>query len=110
MKPNPTLGPAADPVLLLIAAGWLAAEALAVLLIAAFALVLTLARWQPPAASAAAVPSPPVPAPHRPLRPVLTDLADALMELPAAELRRLAGTRRRLPRRELAAMVCAMPI
>jgi len=40
MKPNPPAAPA-DPVLLFVAAAWLAAEALAVLLLAALALVLT---------------------------------------------------------------------
>ena len=69
MKP-PTPAAPADPVLLFIAAGWLAAEALAVLLIAALALLLTLAGWRPagPAPTLAPSPSPaPAPAPVAPL-------------------------------------------
>jgi hypothetical protein len=47
---NPTPAAPADPVLLFIAAGWLAAEALAALLIALAALVLTIAGWRPASA------------------------------------------------------------
>jgi len=47
MKPNPPAAPA-EPVLLFIAAAWrLVAEALAALLLAALALVLTIAGWRP---------------------------------------------------------------
>jgi hypothetical protein len=52
MKPNPTAAPA-DPVLLALVGGWLAAEALAALLIAAAALLLTLAGWRPASRSKA---------------------------------------------------------
>lgn len=52
------------------------------------------------------------PAPARPVTPApcLADLAADLLALPAAQLRELAGTRRRLPKRELAALICAMPL
>ena len=46
MKPNTSAAPA-DPVLLALLGGWLAAEALAALLIAAAALLLTLCGWRP---------------------------------------------------------------
>lgn len=46
MKPNHTAAPA-DPVLLALLGGWLAAEALGALLIAAAALLLTLGGWRP---------------------------------------------------------------
>jgi|GEM_PF-3239196 hypothetical protein len=80
MKPTPTAAPA-DPVLLILLALWLAAEALAVLLIAAAALLLTLAGWRPtppPARPVAApqpallppAPVPPSPAPLEGLRVV----------------------------------------
>jgi hypothetical protein len=45
MNPNPPAAPA-DPVLLFIAAAWLVAEALAVLLIVLAALALTLVGWR----------------------------------------------------------------
>jgi len=55
---------------------------------------------------------------HRSLQPSaapptitpLAALAADLMALPAAELRRLAGTRSKLPKTELTARICAMPI
>lgn len=40
----------------------------------------------------------------------LSDLAADLMALPAKRLMELAGTRRRLPKAQLVAMICAMPI
>jgi hypothetical protein len=79
---NPTLAAPSDPVLLFIAAGWLAAEALAVLLIAALALLLTLAGWRPAGPAPALAPSPsPAPSPA----PVA-----ALERLRVVELRVLA--------------------
>ena len=42
--------------------------------------------------------------------PTLTALAEELLALPAAELRNLAGTRRRCSKRETVAMLLAMPI
>jgi hypothetical protein len=82
MKPNPPAAPA-DPVLLFIAVAWLAAEALAALLLAALAVVLTLAGWRPaPAPVLARVPAPPPPALLPPVPP--------LERLRVVELRRLA--------------------
>ena len=52
MNPTPTAAPA-DPVLLLLALGWLTIEAAAVLIAFAVALLLTLAGWRPAAAPAA---------------------------------------------------------
>ena len=46
MKPNPPAAPV-EPVLLFIAVAWLAAKALAALLIVALAVALTLAGWRP---------------------------------------------------------------
>jgi len=66
---TPTPAVPADPVLLFIAAGWLAAEGLAVLLIAALALLLTLAGWRLAGPTPALAPSPspaPAPAPMAP--------------------------------------------
>lgn len=40
----------------------------------------------------------------------LADLAEELLALPAAELRKLAGIRRRCSKRETVAMLLAMPI
>jgi hypothetical protein len=80
---NPTPAAPADPVLLFIAAGWLAAEALAVLLIATLALLLTLAGWRPapaPVLARAPAPSPPALPPPVP----------RLERLRVVELRRLA--------------------
>jgi hypothetical protein len=59
MKPTPPATPA-DPVLLFVAVAWLAAEALAALLIAALALVLTPAGWRAsPAPLLTPAPDPP---------------------------------------------------
>lgn len=92
MKPTPTAAPA-DPVLLLIALCWLAAEALGALLIAAAALLLTLAGWRPtpPPALPAAAPSPAL-LPPAPLAPSPAPLEG----LRVVELRSLAR-RRGLP-------------
>lgn len=75
--------PAAEPVDLLLVLGLAVAEALATLLVAALALLLTLAGWCPPAPPAA------------PLRPVLLPEAEAPAAPPleaatVADLRRLA--------------------
>lgn len=40
----------------------------------------------------------------------LATIAAGLMELPAAQLRALAGTRRRCSKAELTALICAMPV
>jgi hypothetical protein len=87
MNPTPSAPPAADPVALLLLAGWVTAEALAVLLVAAVALLLTLAGWRPAAA--------PLTPPPRPLPVVLTPVAPApaaqpLAALKVADLRALA--------------------
>jgi hypothetical protein len=59
MKSNPPAAPA-NPVFLFIAAGWLAAEALAALLIALAALVLSLSGGRPaPPPVIAPAPAPP---------------------------------------------------
>ena len=42
--------------------------------------------------------------------PTLSSLAADLMALPAKRLMELAGTRRRLPKAQLVALICAMPI
>jgi len=84
---HPTPAAPADPVLLLIAAGWLAAEALAVLLIAAAALALTLAGWRPdPAPVSAPAPA----APPSPRRALLPPAPAPLERLRVVELRALA--------------------
>lgn len=89
------------PVELLLLAGLVALEAVAVLLVALVALALTVARWRPAAAPARTVPPPPA------LHP-LALVAEELLELPAAALRPMAGTRsKRLPKRELVALVAA---
>lgn len=51
----------------------------------------------------------PQPAPALP-GVTLATIAAGLEALPAAELRALAGTRRRCSKHELTAMICAMPI
>ncbi|MFN7228568.1 MAG: hypothetical protein ACK5UG_05900 [Synechococcaceae cyanobacterium] len=97
MKPTPTAA-SVDPVLLILLAVWLAAEALGALLIAGVALLLTLAGWRPARRSEAercpvihqAPPHPnltPAPVPSRPA---------SLEMLRVVELRRLAR-RRGLP-------------
>ena len=77
----------------------------------ALAVVLLTPRRRPapqPAPIAPAVPA--VPA-EPVLAPVsLGSLAAELLELPAVELRRLAGTRRRLPKAQLIQQICAMPL
>ena len=73
---KPTTAAPADPVLLLLAAGWLAAGALCALLIAAAALLLTLSGWRPaptrprPAAAPSPAPLLSSPAPLEGLRVV----------------------------------------
>ncbi len=82
MKPNTPAAPA-DPVLLFIAVTWLAAKALAALLIVALAVALTLAGWRPtPAPVLAPAPAPPPPALLPPVPP--------LQLLRVVELRALA--------------------
>ena len=48
--------------------------------------------------------------PHPGPTPTLAALAEELLALPAAELRNLAGTRRRCSKRETVALLLAMPI
>ena len=80
MKPNPPAAPA-DPGLLFVAVAWLVAEALATLLLAALAVVLTLAGWRPtPAPVLARAPAPPPPA--------------LLPPVPSLELLRVVDVRR----------------
>ena len=71
----------ADPVLLCLAGAWLAAEALVILLVAALALLLTIAGWRPSQPPAVASPVAPTP---------VTPQAPALADRPVVELRRMA--------------------
>jgi hypothetical protein len=82
-------------------------------------LIVALTPRRRPAPQPAATPAPaaepaaePVPAPSAapPTITPLAALAADLMAMPAAELRRLAGTRSKLPKTELTARICAMPI
>lgn len=59
----------------------------------------------PCTATVEAAPAEQVPAPLS-----LATIGADLLALPAAELRRLAGTRRRLPKAQLIAAICAMPL
>lgn len=88
------------PVEALLVAAVVTIEALAVLVAAVLALVLTLASWRPSA--------PPRPAPLSPpaVHP-LAVVAETLQALPQRELMALAGTRRRLPKHQLAALLVA---
>lgn len=67
---SPTPTAPVDPVLVSIAAAWLAAEALLALTVAAVALVLTLAGWRPAATPASPAPLLPAPLPPEQLRVV----------------------------------------
>ena len=85
------------------ALAWATVTALRLLLVPMVALLLVLLT--PPRRPA------PEAAPAAPEAAVsLASLAAELQALPAAELRVMAGTRRRLPKRELTALICAMPI
>jgi hypothetical protein len=102
--------------LLLLAAmalGWAVLTVLRAVLVPLIALAVVLLTPRRPAPEPAAPASDEAPAPavatHE-AAPTLADMAADLMELPATELRRLAGTRRRLPKAQLAALICAMPI
>lgn len=87
---------------------------LARFLLIALAVLLTLARHRPiPQAPQPARPAPaaasPAAAPAMPA-PSLSGLAEALLGLPAAELRELAGIRRRCSKAEAVAQLLALPI
>lgn len=75
----------------------------------ALAVVLLTPRRRPASPEA---PAAPIAAPEAPALAVvsLASIGAELQALPAAELRAMAGTRRRCSKRELAAMVLAMPI
>jgi len=88
------------PVELLLVAAVVTLEALALVLTALVALLLTVACWRPAAAAHEAPPAPPLEHP-------LIELADTLQALPQRELMALVGTRRRLPKRQLAALLVA---
>ena len=87
------------PVELLLLAGLVVIEALAVVVAAVVALLLTLARWRPSA--------PPRPAPAPPAVHPLALVADSLQALPRRELMDLANTRRRLTKHQLTALLVA---
>ena len=95
---NPIPAAPADPVLLFIAVAWLATEALAVLLLAALALVLTIAGWRPtPAPVIARAPAPPPPALPSPMpRLELLRVVELRRLARAAGLPRLARSGRRV--------------
>lgn len=87
------------------------ARALLVPLAAALLVLLTPRRRTAPQPAAAASDEAPAPiAATAEAAPTLAGLAESLLELPATQLRDMAGTRRRLPKRELTALICAMPI
>lgn len=94
-----------------LAVAWAAITVVRLLLVPLLALAVVLltprrrsASPEPPAA--------PIAAPEAPALAVvsLATIGAELQALPAAELRAMAGTRRRCSKRELAAMVLAMPI
>ena len=87
-----------DPVLVLIAAAVITLEALLTLVVAAAALLITLAQWRPaaapaPAAAIALAPAPIEPPLARPMPHPIAALADRLAELPVATLREMTNTR-----------------
>jgi hypothetical protein len=88
------------PVELLLLAGLVVIEALAVVVAAVLALVLTLASRRPSA------PPRPAPLPPPAVHP-LAVVAETLQALPQRELMALAGTRRKLPKHQLAALLVA---
>lgn len=93
----------------LLLGAWLALEAAVVLLTALVALLLTVLSMAKKTAGARkpliapATSTPPAPPAQHPL----ALLAEGLQQLPHRELMTLAGTRRRLPKYQLAAMVAA---
>lgn len=105
------------PVEVLLLLGLLTVEALLAVLrtlvVPVLALLLVLRRspeshfWRVAPEPPAAPPTPALPATPA---PCLADVAESLLALPARELMVMAGTRRRLPKRELTALICAMPI
>jgi hypothetical protein len=100
----------ANPVELLLLGAWLAVEAAAVLLTALVALLLTvlsLIKKTPGARKPLLAPGNQHSNPAPPAEHPLALLADALQQLPHRELMSMAGTRRRLPKYQLAAMVAA---
>ena len=75
-------------------------EAAAVLLVALVALVLTVARWKPAVSAPTAPPAPPAVHP-------LALVAESLQALPQRQLMAMAGTRRRMPKAMLTALLVA---
>ena len=104
----------AHPVELLLLAGmallWATITLLRLTLVPLVALVVVVLtpRRRPAPEPAPVAPEPPAPAAVE--VPTLAGLAADLMALPATQLQAMAGTRRRLAKRELTAMICAMPI
>ena len=104
----------AHPVELLLLAGlallWAITTVARLLLVPMVALVLVLLtpRCSCPPGTLQEEPSRELPGGEQP--PTLADVAADLMALPATQLQAMAGTRRRLAKRELTAMICAMPI
>ncbi len=96
---------------------WAIATVVRLLLVPVAALLVVLLTPQrrpapQPAPASPEAPEAPISAPEAPALPAvsLASVAADLLVLPAAELRRLAGTRRRCSKHELTAMICAMPI
>lgn len=83
------------------ALAWAAITVVRILVVPAVALLLVLLT---PRRRPAPRPAPALPA------VTLATIAAGLEALPAAELRSLAGTRRRCSKRELTGLICAMPI
>lgn len=104
------------PVEVLLLGAWLALEAAAVLLTALVALLLTVARWRPAASPDRGIAAHPLrdqESPDRgmtqqaPMVHPLQALAAELQALSCRELMALAGTRRKLPKTQLIALVAA---
>ena len=75
-------------------------DAAAVPLVALVVLVLTVARWKPAVSAPTAPPAPPAVHP-------LALVAESLQALPQRQLMAMAGTRRRLPKAMLTALLVA---
>jgi hypothetical protein len=98
------------PIEVLLLGVWLALEAAAVLLTALVAVLLTvmsLIKKTPTARKPLLALGTSTQHPAPPAQHPLALLADGLQQLPHRELMSLAGTRRRLPKYQLAAMVLA---
>lgn len=110
---NRDLDPIEAAVLAAMALAWAVLTALRLVLVPAIALVVVLVtpRRCPAPEPAPMAPEPPAVAAEPVLMPVtLAAIAAGLEALPAAELRAMAGTRRRLPKHALVAQLVALPI